>query len=464
MSTLIKGGRIVTAIDSFNADVLVEGETIAAVGRSIDPPSDADVCDASGKLVLPGVIDAHVHVALDLKGHLSSNFRDTTRTAAFGGVTTILTYATAERGQTLGEAVEERKLQAEGDCLIDFGLHATLSNWNEREDDEVLELIEAGVPSFKAYTVYSEAGLKSDEEQLYRAFLVAGRHGGLVEVHCENDWMIERRVRRLAKEGRLSPVDHAASRPSYVEGESVANVLRIAYDAGVPVYVVHVSTVESMEAIEEAHELGLDVYAETCPHLLLLDETRLAGEDGQRYATCPPLRARGHQDSLWEGLEEGLIQVLATDHCEFLASDKDAGASDFRKLPMGVPGVGTLLPLMWHHGVSAGRMTENDMVERLCTQPAEVFGLHPRKGDLASGSDADVVLFDPELRVTIAPDVLHGHADYSPYDGWEVTGWPVSTMVRGRWVVTDRKLTGDYDVGRFVERGKVCQGPGNRGS
>ena len=463
MKTLIVGGRLVTEIDSYRADILVEDGRIAEIGKGLATPDGAEVCDASGKLVLPGAIDAHVHVSLDLNGHVSSDFVSTTRTAAFGGVTSIITYATPHKGQLLSEAVEERRAQAEGNCYIDFGLHAALVNWDDRTDGEIPEMVEAGVPSFKVYTVYSASGLKSDDEQLYGALLNAGQHGGLIEVHCENEWIIERKIKRLAAEGRLTPADHAQSRPSYVEGEAVGAVLRAAYDAGAPVYIVHVSTAEAVEAIDEASELGLEVYAETCPHFLLLEEGRLSGPDGQRYTTCPPLRDEKHQAFLWDGLDEGLIQVIATDHCEFTAADKDEEASDFRRIPMGLPGVGTLLPLMWHFGVSAGRMSESDLVDRLCTQPAEIFGLYPAKGNLSVGSDADIVLFDPDLAVTITPEVLHGHSDYSPYSGREVKGWPVSTMVRGHWVVRERELVGSRELGGFIARGRVCQKPGRRG-
>jgi dihydropyrimidinase len=462
VAILIEGGRLVTEIDSYGGSILVEDGRIAKVGRRIEAPPGAEVVDARGKLVLPGAIDVHVHVGLNLRGHTSSDFESTTRTAAFGGVTTILTYVTPRKGETLDEAVEARKAEAEGRCHVDYGLHATLARWGDREDDEIPALIEAGIPSFKMYTTYSDAGLRSDDEELYRALLAAGQRGGLVEVHCENEWMIDRKVERLVSEGRLTPSDHAASRPSYVEGEAVGAVLRAAYEAGAPVYIVHVSTAEALDVIGDAGDLGIEVYCETCPHFLLLDETRLAGENGQRSATCPPLRAKAHQARLWDGLEDGLIQVVATDHAEFLAADKDAGAADFREIPMGVPGVGTLLPLMWHFGVNEGRMTENELVDRLSTNPAEIFGLHPRKGSLTVGADADLVIFDPALDVTITPGVLHGHADYSPYDGWEVKGWPVSTMVRGSWVVRDRELVGSRGHGSFVSRGKVCQRPGNR--
>lgn len=463
MAVLIRGGRLVTEVDSYDADLLVDAGVIAEIGPGLKAPDDVDVYDAAGKLVLPGVIDSHVHVSLDLKGHVSSDFASTTRSAAFGGVTTILTYVTPAPGQLLMEAVEARKEQAAGGCYVDFGLHASLVNWTDRQEDEIPELIEAGIPSFKAYTVYSEAGLRSSDEELYAALLATGRHGGLVEVHCENEWIIDRKILRMVEENKLSPTDHARSRPGYVEGEAVANVLRIAYEAGAPVYIVHVSTSEALEAIDEACDLGLEVYSETCPHFLLLDETKLAGKQGQRFATCPPLREQEHQGPLWEGLEEGLIQVLATDHCEFAAADKDAGANDFRKIPMGVPGVGTLLPLMWHHGVNEGRMGEKDLVDHLCTQPAEIFGMFPRKGTLAAGSDADVVIFDPALEVTIDPGFLHGHSDYSPYEGHRVRGWPVSTMVRGEWVVRDRELVGSPGHGAFLPRCNVCQRPGNRG-
>ncbi len=462
MSVLITGGRLVTEIDSYHASVLVEDGRISAIGRDLAAPDGAEVVDASEKLILPGVIDVHVHVGLELRGHRSSDFLTTSREAAFGGVTTFLTYATPEKGQDLEDTVSERRSQAEGRCHVDYGLHAALVHWADRTDDEIVALIDAGIPSFKMYTAYADAGLQSDDEELYHAFLLAAQHGALVEVHCENEWMINQKIRRFVGEKKLTPADHAASRPSYVEGEAVATVLRAAYAAGAPVYIVHVSTGEALEAISEAADLGVEVYCETCPQFLLLDESKLAGDDGQRYATCPPLRSEAHRASLWEELEDGIIQVVATDHCEFTAADKDAGATDFRKIPMGLPGIGTLLPLMWHHGVGGRRMTENELVDRLSTQPAEIFGLHPGKGTLAPGGDADLVVFDPELEVTISPEILHGHADYSPYDGWPVKGWPVSTMVRGEWVVRDRELTGSPELGSFVERGKVCQWPGHR--
>ncbi|MFH1689355.1 MAG: amidohydrolase family protein, partial [Candidatus Eisenbacteria bacterium] len=319
MRTLIRGGRLVTEIDSYNADILVENGRIAKIGKGLATPDGAEVYDASGKFVLPGVVDSHVHVSLDLDGHVSSDFASTTRAAAFGGVTSILTYATPRKGQLLSEAVEERKAQADGNCYVDFGFHAALVNWDDRLDSEIPEMIAAGVPSFKVYTVYSSSGLKSSDEQLYGALVLAGRHGGLIEVHCENEWIIERKVKRLVGEGRLSPADHAASRPSYVEGEAVATVLRAAYEASAPVYVVHVSTAEAVDAIDEALELGLEVYAETCPHFLLLDERKLSGPDGHRYATCPPLRTEEHQAYLWGGLDDGQIHVIATDHAEFRA-------------------------------------------------------------------------------------------------------------------------------------------------
>ncbi len=463
MALFIKGGRLVTAIDSYHASILIEDGRISAVGRELEAPAGAEVYDASGKLILPGVIDAHVHVGLELRGHTSSDFPTTTRGAAFGGVTSILTYATPGKGESLADAVADRKAAADGRSYVDYGLHASLVHWEDRTDEEIPDLIEAGVPSFKMYTAYSDAGLKSDDEELYHALLIVAQHGGLVEVHCENEWMSERKLKRLVEEKKLSVTDHAASRPSYVEAEAIAAVVRAAYDAGAPIYIVHVSSAEGVEAVSEASELDLEVYCETCPHFLLLDESRLAGSDGHRYATCPPLRAEEHQSALWEGLDDDVIQVIATDHCEFTAAEKDAGASDFRKIPMGLPGVGTLLPLMWHHGVVAGRMSENELVDRLSTHPAEIFGMHPRKGTLAQGGDADLVVFDPDLEVEITPKTLHGHADYSPYEGWTVSGWPVSTMVRGEWVVKDRELVGNPGHGMFIHRGKVCQRPGNRG-
>jgi len=462
MAVLIKGGRLVTGVDSYNADILVEDESISAVGRGLDAPDGAEIVDATGLLVLPGVIDPHVHVDLELKGHRSSDFTSTSRSAALGGVTTFITYITPAVGQTLMEAAEQRKLQGRGRSHVDFGLHASLVRWNDREDDEIPQMIEAGIPSFKMYTTYADAGLMSTDEQIYHALLLTSQHGGLIEVHCENDWIIESKIRKLTEQGHLRPVDHGASRPGYAEGEAVAAVVRAAYEAGAPVYIVHTSSGEAVQALAEADDVGLEIYAEVCPHHLLLDEELLAGPEGQRFATCPPVRGEAHREELWEALEDGLIHAVATDHAEFTTEAKDEGANDFRQLPMGVPGVGTLLPLMWEFGVKAGRLTENQLVDRLCTQPAEIFGLSPRKGTLSQGTDADIVLFDSGCAETIKPALTQGLADYSPYDGWEVSGWPVSTMLRGHWIVRDRKLVGSHELGSFVHRRDVCQRPGHR--
>jgi len=464
VAILIKGGKLVTGVDSYHADVLVDGDRIAEVGRDLTAPDGAEVVDAAGLLVLPGVIDPHVHVDLELRGHRSSDFTATSRSAALGGVTTFITYITPAPGQTLPEAADARKAHGVGRSHVDFGLHASLVRWDDREDDEIPQMIEAGIPSFKMYTTYADAGLMSTDEQLYHALLTVSQHGGLVEVHCENDWMIESKVRKLVEQGHTSPADHGGSRPGYAEGEAVAAVVRAAYDAGAAVYIVHTSSGEAVQTLAEAEDVGLEVYAEVCPHHLLLDEELLAGQDGQRYATCPPIRSEAHREALWEALEEGLIHTVATDHAEFAAEAKDEGAKDFRQLPMGVPGVGTLLPLMWEYGVRQGRISENELVDRMCTQPAEIFGLCPAKGTLDAGTDADIVLFDPDLPVTIAPETTQGIAGYSPYDGWRVSGWPVSTMLRGRWVVNDRELVGSHELGSFVHRKNVCQRPGHRAS
>ncbi len=336
MAILIKGGKLVTGIDSYTSSVLIENGLIAKVGRDIDAPG-AEVVDAAGKLVMPGIVDAHVHAGLTLAGRRSSDFASTTRAAAFGGVTTILTYATPERDQTLLESLAALRREADGQCHVDYGVHATLARWDDREDDEVPALIEAGVPSFKMYTAYSAQGLASDDEQIYHALLLAAKHGALIEVHCENERIIDAKLKRFSKEGKLSPHDHAVCRPGYAETEAVAGVLRAAYNAGAPVYIVHVSAGESVDAISEAADLGLEVYAETCPHFLLLDDSKLAGENGQRYATCPPLRKEADQAELWDALDEGLLQVVATDHCEFTAADKDEGAPRLPEDPDGAP-------------------------------------------------------------------------------------------------------------------------------
>ena len=459
---VIRDGRIVTGIDSYDASILIERGVIKAIGRHLEVPDDVPVYDAGGKLILPGVVDARAHVSEERVGHESSGFEETTREAALGGVTTYITDARPAERQSLPDAVDAAVLEATGLSHVDFALHAGYARASEREDGEVADLVEFGVPSLTVSTGGIDDPTAIGDDELYSLLLEAAREKALVCVRCETGWLTRRRTDRLAGDGKLDASELAASRPSYAEGEAVARTLRAAFQAEAPVCLVNVSTGESIAAVWEAADLGINVYCQATPHHLILDEELLSRADGHRFATAPPLRGRLHREALWEGIEEGLVQAVASDHCSFTADEKDSGAADFRRIPLGVPGIGTLLPAMWTAAVATGRLSENELVDLLSTQPAELFGLYPRKGSIREGADADLVVFDPELALDATPDVVGGHSDYTLYDTGSLIGWPVATMVRGVWVVQDRKVVGSPSHGAFVPRTKVCQRPGVR--
>jgi dihydropyrimidinase len=459
---LIQGGRIVSGIDSYSASILIEDGTITAVGRHLDAPDDAVVCDVSGKLVLPGVVDVRTHVREERSGRVSGGFEDTSREAALGGVTTYLAHAYPVRGQSLPDAVDTAVLEATGASYVDFAFHAGYSRTDEREDGEIADLVEQGVPSLVASTGSLDDPTSLSDDDLYALLLESARDGALVSVRCETGWMTARRTGRLEEEGRLAAADLAKARPSYAEGEAVGRALRAAFLADAPIVVANVSTGEAVAAVDEASDLGLNVYSQTTPHHLVLDESLLERADGYRFATAPPLRGAVHREALWEGIEEGLVHMVASDHCSFIAAEKEEGAGDFRRIPLGVSSIGTLLPVLWTAGVLAGRMTENELVDLVATQPAETFGLYPRKGVIREGADADLVVFDPGLSLEATPDVVRGHSDYTVYEDRALTGWPVATMVRGVWVVEERRVVGTPVHGAFVPRTTVCQRPGVR--
>jgi dihydropyrimidinase len=458
---LIEGGRVVGPIDSFHASVLIEDGTITAVGRHLEPPDGAEIVDARGLLVLPGLIDSSAHIRAERSGVESSGYEETTREAALGGVTTLMAQACPSERETLLDAVDAAVLEATGASHIDFAFHAVYTRLADRQDDEIPALVAQGVPSVAARTGDVDDPTALGDDELYALLLTASRAGLLVSVHCETGWMTRRRTKRLAERGALEASDLSESRPSFAEGEAVARALRAAFQADAPICVANVSTAEAIAAAGEATDLGVDAYCQTTPHYLVLDEERLTRVDGHRFMTVPPFRGTAHREALWEGIEDGLLQVIASDHCSFTADEKDAGAGDFRRIPPGIPSMGTLLPVLWTAGVRGGRLTENELVDLVSIHPAELYGLYPRKGGIQEGADADLVLFDPELELVATSDVVGGHSDYAVYDEETLVGWPVATMVRGEWVARDRQVIGSPAHGEFVPRSTVCQRPGD---
>jgi dihydropyrimidinase len=452
--TLIKNGIIVTAADTVRADLLIDGSVIATIGPGLDHP-DAHLIDAAGSYVLPGGVDVHTHLNLEANGvKVGDGFFVGTASAAFGGTTCVVEHpGFGPAGCSLLRQVDRYRADALGQAVVDYGLHAVFQHVNETVLDELAGLAEKGVPSAKIYLTYD--GRLNDHEILKVLDRTRGL-GMLAALHAENDAIISFLRDKLRAEGKRAPLYHALSRPDYCEAEAIQRILHLAEAAGgAPVYIVHVSTAIGLQAIEEGRRKGLTVYAEVCPqHLLLDDSCYLEPEHGGlKYIMAPPARKKEDCAALWNGLATGSIDVVATDHCSFNFADKLAlGKEDFSKCPGGIPGVETRLPLIFSEGVLKGRLSLNRFVDVVSTAPARIMGLYPRKGTLASGSDADVVILDPEHEKIITPGNLYHNADYSPYEGMHVGGWPVFTLVRGKVVMQHNQLLAEKGWGKYVPR------------
>ena len=457
---LLRGGTVVDVDGERPADVLVGTDgRIAAVGPDLSSATGFDpataVVDVSGRLVVPGGIDAHTHLHLPVGAvRVSDDFATGTVAAAIGGTTTVIDYVTAYRGEDPLAALATWRALAEP-AAVDYGLHMTFTE--AVGDGVVADCVERGVTSFKLYLAYPRL-LQVDDDVVFDVLRAATRHGGLVTVHCENGGAIEALRRRALAEGRTGVVEHAATRPAVLEAEAVHRVGRLAEAAGARVYVVHLSSAPGLAEVRAAQERGVALEAETCPQYLHLDAAVLDGPAGENFVCTPPLRDPWHREELWEGLARGWVQTVATDHCPFWQADRhrgtagrDDGFADFTEIPGGLPGIETRMTLVWQ-GVRAGRIGAADWV-RLCAEaPARTFGLFPRKGCLRAGSDADVVVWDPERPQALDASALHMRTDHSPYEGRVVRGWPELVLSRGRVVARDGRFEGEPGWGRYVER------------
>jgi len=450
MDLVIKNGIVVTAADVFRADVGIVGEKIVALGQELQGREEID---ANGLYVFPGFIDAHVHLSLPAGELISSDdFTTGTIAAACGGTTTVLAFVTPERGQSLHEAVCARRAEADGCVAVDYSLHLTAVDATERTRQELAELSVQGYTSLKLYTTYP-AVMTNDEEMLL-LLETCRQHRILPIVHTENHAAIEYLKARLLAAGYTDPTAHPRSRPPLVEAEAAQRVLTLAALTDCPMYIVHLTCLETLAAVEQARARGQRVYAEVCPQHLLLSEDNYARPDfeGAKYVLSPPLRDKSHWEPLWRALAAGRLDTVATDHCPWTLEQKALGQGDFTKIPNGAPGVETRVPLMYHYGVNEGRLTLQRFVEACATAPARLFGLYPRKGTIVPGSDADLVLFDPQREVTLSYRTLHQRVDYCPYEGWTVRGYPVTVLVRGRVVVRDMEFVGQVGWGQFLAR------------
>ena len=455
MSLLIKGGTVVFGGLRRQADVLVEGDKIVNVEPGIRTDA-SEMINAEGKYVLPGAIDVHTHMQLPVSGTVSADdFFTGTRAAAFGGVTTILDFATQSKGESLRETAAKRRSEADEKVCIDYGLHLGVTDLTDETMTEIPVMIDRGYPSFKLFMAYPELAL--DDGELYDALKAVSRAGGMAGVHAENMHLIRRFVRTLISEGKIEPRYHEMSRPPLVEAEAVSRAIMLAAETKSRLYFFHLSTSRGLAEVRKARQEGLPVYAETCPQYLLLnrDKYKEPASNGARYVMSPPLRAEEDQSALWSGLADGSLQVVGSDHCPFSTDQKKLGQDSFDRIPNGGPGVETLLPLLLSEGVGKGRLTMERLVEIVSTEPARLFGLYPRKGAVMAGSDADLVIVDPDKEVALSAETLHMNVDYTLYEGFVLKGYPVMTISKGNVICSDGRFFGGPGEGKFIPRKRI---------
>jgi len=455
MDLIIKGGRIVTAEGSYKGDIGIEKGKIKAIADKL-PQNSGKTVDARGMVVFPGAIDVHVHLQLPFCGTVSADdFENGTKAAACGGVTTVIDFAIQKKGDTIKKAVDNRRAEADGKVAIDYALHAVPTDWNERTKNELMKLADEGYTSFKMFMIYAKEGMISDDDALFAALEETSRFGGMVGVHAESvrvlDLLIDRyhNPQDMKKYGAYC---HVLSRPNYIEAEAIQRAVKWAESTGGKLYVVHMSTADGADIIRDAKRRGLHVYAETCPQYLLLDDSVFKKPNGYLYGTCPQVKKKADSDRLWRALADGDVSVVSTDTCTFDKKQKAMWQGDFTKIPFGLPGVETLLPLVFTFGVGKKRISETQLVKLLCTNPAKLMGMYPEKGTIAVGSDADLVVFNPNKKVTLSYKNLQTNCDWSPYEGFKLKGYPDTTISRGEIVASKGKFVGKVGHGRFVKR------------
>ena len=454
MNLLIKAARVITAADDYTADVYVSDGKVTTIGAALELPAD-QVIDATGCYLLPGGVDPHTHLAFNLGATTTADdYASGTIAAAFGGTTTVVNFAQQRRGQHLRAAIDDGLAAAEGKAVIDYGQHIVITELNSGSLSQIDELAAEGVTSIKLFMAYP-GELMVDDATLFQVLERAGQVGALCCVHAENGPVIDVLVRRALAAGHTNPAWHGRTRPELAEAEATHRAIALAEMAGSAVYFVHLSCTEALDEVTAARDRGRPVFAETCPHYLFLDSSVYDDEsfDTAKYVLTPPLRPARHHAQLWRGLRTDDLQVVSTDHCPFcLNGQKTLGAHDFSRIPNGGPGIEHRLQLLYSGGVVAGHLTLRRMVEVFATTPARLFGLYPRKGTIAVGSDADLVLFDPNGTTTISADTHHMAVDYSLYEGWRLTGAVRTVIAAGRPVVEHGVFVGKPGSGRYLRR------------
>jgi dihydropyrimidinase len=466
MATLIKNGTLITASETYQADILIENEKIAQIGANLSHPN-ADIVDATGLWVLPGGIDAHVHLDLPMFGTVSSDDHYTgMKAAAFGGTTTVIDFVPQDEG-TLAENIDRWRAKADPKAAVDYGFHMNITRFDKDVAKEIFSLPDLGVTSLKVFTAYN-GRLRLPDGEIFRVMRVAKAAGLLTLVHAENGDVIDILVEEALQAGNTDPIFHAKTRPAWGTVEASLRAAALAAQAGdAPLYLVHMNTAGEVDQLKYAREHGLNMMGETCPQYLFFDETDLRRADGAKWICSPPMRTPVDNARIWEGLEQGIIQVVSTDHCPFFydgtqAIDyegkpvaipgKELGKDDFTQIPNGLPGVGDRMPVLWTEAVGGGRLTPNQFVALHATNPARIFGLYPQKGSLLPGSDADIALWDPNKELTYGVEVAKHRTDYNLYEGWQLKGFPVMVFLRGQKIVDGENWYGKPGMGKFLQR------------
>ena len=456
MSTLIKNGRIITATDDYMADIFIEGEIITAIGKDLQVNADTTI-DATGKLVMPGGIDPHVHLDMPFMGTYSSdNYETGTRAALFGGTTTVIDFILQKQGNSLHAALDEWNGRSKGNAVGDYSFHMAVTDFNEDTRKEIKDIIEKeGISSFKTFMAYKGA-LMIDDRQMIGLMQEVKKHGGLINVHATNGDMIDFLVAKHKAEGKLSPLYHYLSQPEVTEAEASGRFADMANYTGCPGYIVHLTCEGALNAVRNATRRNQKVFVETCIQYLLLDASLYEQDfEGAKWVMSPPLREKKDQATLWAGINQGIVNVVATDHCPFMWEQKLMGKNDFSKIPNGHPAIENRMELLFSEGVNKGRITLNKYVEVASTNAAKIFGMFPKKGTIAVGSDADIILFDANEKHTLSAATHHMNVDYSGYEGWELTGKVKTVLLRGKIAIENNACFIDKGYGQFIKRSKV---------
>jgi dihydropyrimidinase len=458
MKTLIKNGRIVTAVDDYRGDILIENGIVSVIGQTLDVEADK-VIDAARKLVIPGGIDPHTHMELPFGGTESSDdFFTGTRAAAFGGTTTIIDFAVQNKGESMLLGADKWHKKAEGKAVIDYGFHLITTDFEDKNKSEMFKLMDEGITSFKLFMAYPGVFL-SDDATIYRAMSAAGERGGLVCMHAENGIVINEIIKKFKEEGRLAPKYHALTRPTIAEAEGVHRAIALAEMAETPVYIVHLSCSDALNQVRQARDRGIPAFAETCPQYLFLSIDDYGDDfNGAKYVMTPPLREKHNHDDLWKGLKMDDLQCIATDHCPFCMKDqKELGKDDFTLIPNGAPGVEYRMELIYNGGVIENKISLNRFVELTSTAAAKMFGMFPKKGTIAVGSDADIVIFDTEKEHTFTLEAQHMNVDYCAYEGKKIKGKVETVLSRGRVVIENGECHVEKGSGEFIKRGECVR-------